>query len=134
MRRISVVFALAIALSGCSAQQNGNGPVTGNGWSTQRHIGDAVATISAPERTETGFSGLLVKLTKNGAPLNDAHVSAKTSMPQHRMEGPQMVGQPKGSGAYWLPGNLMKGEWKIDLSIKDPNGSSYSDSIDTTVP
>ncbi len=108
----------------------------GTGVLTERTFGDMAAKISAPERAKDGYSGLMIELTKSdGTPVTGATITATSSMPEHNMDGPDMTSEDKGAGKYWLPGgDMMKGKWLINLSVKTADGKSATDSAEVVLP
>jgi hypothetical protein len=144
MKRFLCTVVAIAALAGCASQSSTEAPgnaapenaTAGTGVLTERSIDGMTAKFSAPERAKDGYAGLLVELTgADGKPVEGATITAKSSMPEHNMDGPDLTSQPRGEGKYWMPGDdMMKGKWRIDLSLKDPQGKSHTDSAEVTLP
>jgi hypothetical protein len=142
MKRTLAVVLLALALVSCGprpdeTQTTGPNPNSaGTGVLTERNLDGMVLKFSAPERTKTGYAGLLIDLTDDaGKPVEGAVITAKSSMPEHGMDGPDMKSQPRKPGQYWMPGDdMMKGKWRIDMSVKTADGKSHTDSAEVLLP
>lgn len=141
MKRAFAGLFAVFALAGCgsgggSTTESADNAAAPGGVLTERSVDHMVAKFSAPERAKDGYAGLMVELTTDeGKPVEGATITAKSSMPEHNMDGPDLKSEPRGGGKYWLPGDdMMKGKWRIDFGITDAEGKSHTDSAEVVLP
>lgn len=93
----------------------------GGGVGEEQSAGPFKVTLStSPNPPAAGRTDLTVKVSKDGAPAQDAAVKIDSSMPGMNMPGPSMDLQPSGD-AFIGTLNMMAGEWEVKVNIS--NGS-----------
>jgi hypothetical protein len=138
--RILFSLLLGLALAGCG-QQETTTPTTEGGTTTSGTTQSAttaglalITATPAPLNAEKGVSdALMVDVNQDGKPVQGAKVSAKTSMPAHNMQGPDLQGTETAPGKYRLPGDLMKGEWQFDIKVELPGGATQTQVVKAEV-
>lgn len=140
-RAVSLMVAI-LALSACGSgggEQHSSAPATpkqtGLGVLADRTFGDLDAKITAPEIAGDNYTGVLITLTdKADKPVEAAKIHATSSMPEHHMDGPDLKAEDQGAGKYWMPGEMMKGKWWLNLSVKTADGKDYTDTAEVVLP
>lgn len=124
------LWIIAIALTGlapflvsCSG---------GGGLGGEQSAGPFKVTLStSPNPPAAGRTDLIVKVTKDGTPVQGAIVKIDSSMPGMNMPGPSFDLQPSGD-SYTGTLNMMAGEWEVKVSVSSGSDQgSASFALDT---
>jgi nitrogen fixation protein FixH len=137
MRILVSLMVSMFIVTGCTQEASTpteGGTTTATGSNTAATGATTITATTAPFSAEKGVSdALLVEVTQNGQPVENAKVTAKSSMPGMNMNGPDLQGTQTAPGKYRLPGDLMKGEWQFDIKVELPNGSVQTEIVKAEV-
>jgi hypothetical protein len=115
----ALVVAASVSAAGCSKQEAGSPAVQG----TTTGAGMEIGFSSETDPPTSGDNVFEVAVRKDGAPVDDATVTAVFSMPaMPSMNMPAMRSsaalQPAGGGRYRGPGQLsMAGTWNVVVTV-----------------
>jgi hypothetical protein len=143
-RTVSLMVAVLL-LSACggggggTSSEHASAPATpkpsGLGTLADRTFGDLEARITAPEIAGDNYTGVMIALTdRQDKPVDGASIKATSSMPEHQMDGPEFKSEAKGDGKYWMPGEMMKGKWWLNLTVKTAQGREFTDTAEVVLP